>query len=306
MRGVATWAWLFTTILGVCVGASDPETVPHLPGAPPGYRIKLDPYVAPPAITVGLLVKVRINGGPMLRLLLDSGTQYIVLNRRAALKSGCAGGSDIELVGAGAPSATRVKQLHADTLQVGELTLRGVPLLITELSIADGIQGALPMSIFAGFLIRLDISGKALDLSPYPAEPVDLAGAIRAFSNHQLLFVKGTVNETREGYFLLDTGASYTAISRNLARQLNFSDLLAPRVALQGGTADMDAPLLNGSVRLRFGSRQLATGPVVAVDLSTTSRYHGLEISGLIGYAALRDSVLTVSYREGLIRISPK
>jgi hypothetical protein len=43
---------------------------------------------------------------------------------------------------------------------------------------------------------------------------------------------------------------------------------------------------------------------VVAVDLSTASRYHNLEIAGLIGFPALRDSVLTVSYRDAFIRIS--
>jgi hypothetical protein len=306
MLRMARWAVLVLTTLGLCLGAASPETIPHLHGAPPAYRIKLDPFVAPPSRTVGLVVKARINGGPTLRLLLDSGTQYVVLNRKAALKSGCAGGSDLELVGAGARSATLVKQLHAETLQLDELTLRGVPLVIAEINFADGIQGVLPLSVFAGFLIRLDISGQVLDLSPYPTLPADPAGAIRTFSNHQLLFVKGTVNETHEGYFLLDTGASYTAISRKLARRLDFSDLLALRVALHGATADMDAPLLSGSVRLRFGSRQLATGPVVSVDLSTSSRYHDLEISGLIGYPSLRDSVLTVSYRDGLIRIGPK
>jgi hypothetical protein len=55
-----------------------------------------------------------------------------------------------------------------------------------------------------------------------------------------------------------------------------------------------------------FGSRELAAGPVVAIDLSTASRYHNLEVSGLIGYPALRDSVLIVNYRDGLVRIDSK
>ena len=89
------------------------------------------------------------------------------------------------------------------------------------------------------------------------------------------MFVKGTVNESHEGYFLLDTGASYTAVSsRNVARQLNISEALAPRVPLQGGTVKMDAPLVSDQVRLRFGTAGFATGPVVAVDLSTASQHH--------------------------------
>jgi predicted aspartyl protease len=294
MCPAATWARLVTILLGVCSAAYGSA-----------YRIQLEPFIVPPARVAGLVARVRINGGGAIRLLLDSGAQNVVLSRSAARKSGCIGGSDLELVGAGASSAIAVKNLRANSLQIGDLELRGVPLLIVERELADGIQGALPLSVFDGFLIRLDVSGNALHLSPYPTGPLDQSAAIRILSNNQLLFVKGIVNETHEGYFLLDTGASYSAISRNLARKLHFSDLLAHHVPLQGGTAAMDAPLLSGSVRLRFGS-QIAAGPIVAVDLSTASRYHELEISGLIGYTALRDFILTVSYRDRLIRIDPK
>ena len=119
-------------------------------------------------------------------------------------------------------------------------------------------------------------------------------------------FLKATVNETHEGYFLLDTGAAYNAISQSMARQLHVSERLSPRVELQGGVAAIDAPLLSGAVRLRLGSERLVNGPVIAVDLSTASRYHRLEISGLIGYSALCDSVLTLNYRDRALRIEPK
>ncbi len=122
-----------------------------------------------------------------------------------------------------------------------------------------------------------------------------------AVSSNQLLFLKGTVNETHEGYFLLDTGASYNAISRNMVRRLNISEALASLIPMQGGVAEMDAPLLTGQVRLRLPTNELARGPVVALDLSTASRYHNLEVSGLIGYPALSGSVLSVNYRDSLV-----
>ena len=262
--------------------------------------------LVPPAQTAGLLATVRINGGPSLRLLLDSGADYVVLNRKAALKSGCTGGTDLELIGAGAPSASVVKQLRANTLQIGDLTLRGVPLLISDRRLADGVEGVIPLSVFAGFLIRLDIREKDLEFLPYPTEQMDPDGALPVLSSNRLLFVQGTINETHHGYFLLDTGAWYTAISRNLARKLKLSETLAPRVALQGGIAPIDAPLLSSWVHLRLGSRSLATGPVVAVDLSTASRYHDFEVSGLIGYTSLCKSVLIVNYRDRLIRIESR
>lgn len=299
--------------LGVCLAASAPPA-PHLPGGAASYRIKLDRFVAPPNRAAGLLVKARINGGPLLSLLVDSGTQYVVVDRAAARRSHCAGGADLEMIGAGAASAMLVKHRTADTLELGDLTLRGVPMVVADRKLADGIQGALPLSIFAGFLIRLDFQAKELDLLPYGATDAadDKAndgandGALPVLSNNDLLFVKGRVNETYVGYFLLDTGATFTAISHSLARRLAISEILAAHIPLRGGVAQIDAPLLSGSVHLQFCSRQPAPGPVVAVDLSTASRYHGIEIAGLIGYSALYDSVLTVNYRDSVIRIGPK
>lgn len=304
MRGMLKKAVLVTVTLGVCLAASA-ATAPRINGEAPSYRIKLDRFVVSPNRFAGLLVRARINGGPMLRLLVDSGSQYVVLNRRAALSSHCAGGSDFELIGAGAPAALPATLQTAETLELGDLTLRGVPLIVAGRTFADGIQGVLPLSILSGFLIRLDFPGKELDLLPYPPREANNAGAVPILPSTQLLFVKGTVNETRTGYFLLDTGAVYTAISHNLAEQLHIPDILAAHVPLRGGVADIDAPLLSGSVRVQIGSHRV-TGPVVAVDLSTVSRYHGLEISGLLGYSALCDSVLIANYRDGLVRIEPK
>jgi Aspartyl protease len=248
IEGVATITALF-----VCLAASSSAAEPHLTASVPQYRIKLEPFVVPPTRTVGLVVKARINSGPVLRLLLDSGTQYVVLDRKAALKSGCSGGDDLDLVGAGAPAATVVKMQRAATVQVGDLALHNIPLLIEDRAIADGIQGAMPLSFFFGFLIRLDIPRKNLDLLPYPDQQSGPDSVLRSFPNNHLLFLKGTVNESRDGYFLLDTGASYNAISSSLARELNISDVFAERAPLQGGTAKFDAPLLRGSVRLRLG-----------------------------------------------------
>lgn len=284
-------------------GASAPSRLP-LPSSQ--YRIKLGPFVVPPTRTAGLVISARINGGPPLRLLLDSGAQCLVLDHRAAEKSRCTGGVDLDLVGAGAPAAALTKMQQAQTVQVGDLVLHDVPVVIANRKLADGIEGALPLSLFAGFLIRLDLPAKRLDLLPYPAQPEHPEGSIGTVSNHRILFVKGTVNEKSEGYFLLDTGASYSAISEHLAKDLKISESLADHVPLQAGTVALDAPLIRGWVRLRLGSQPLATDSVVAVDLSTSSRYHQLEISGLIGYPALSGSVLTVSYRDKFIRIESR
>ena len=281
-------------------------SIPHALNVSPVHRIRLEPLVVPPARTAGLLARVRINGGPSLRLLLDSGSQYVVLNRSAAARSGCRGGDALDLVGAGGVAPSTVMRLRADSLQVGDLTFRDLPLLVAERPFPDGIQGVLPLSVFSTYLIRLDFPSQDLDLLPYGDEPSANADALEILANNGLPFLRATVNGTHEGYFLLDTGAAYNAISQSLARQLHIAESLSSKVEIEGGVATMDAPLVSGTVRVRLGSRNVINGPVIAVDLTTASRYHRLEISGLIGYSALSGSILTLNYRDRALRIEPK
>lgn len=306
MGGALKSTALALTAVSLCVAASNVSPGSRLPSGAAQYRIKLAPFIVPPTRSAGLVIKARINGGPVLRLLLDSGAQYVMLERKVAAKSGCSGGTDLDLIGAGATAAAVVKTQRAQTVQVGDLTFRDVPVLVENRALADGIQGVLPLSLFAEFLIRLDIPGKNLDLLTYAPESEEPAGALQSVSSNRVLFLRGTVNERAEGYFLLDTGAAYSAISRKLARELKISESLADRIPLQGGTTSLEAPLLRGAVRLRLGSQEIAAEPVVAVDLSIASRFHGLEIQGLVGYPALSNSVVTVSYREHYIRIEPR
>jgi predicted aspartyl protease len=305
MRRLVRFGGLLTAAVALSFGAS---AVTGTSGGDivPVYRLKLGPFVAAPTRMVGLIVKVRINGGPPLRLLLDSGANTITLDSRAAAKSSCAGGVDLDLVGAGAQAATVVKQTRADRVEIGDFVLRDLPVLISDRIVAEGIQGVLPLSVFSAFLIRLDVPRKTLDLLPYPAASPNGSENLQALSSNSLLFVRGTVNEQREGYFLLDTGASYSAVSTTVARELTISQSLAERVPLQAGTTELDAPLVGSSVRLRFGSRELGAGRVVAIDLSLPARYHNFDIAGLLGFPALSGSVLLVNYRDGLVRIDSR
>jgi hypothetical protein len=270
------------------------------PGFAASHHVKLAPFITNQARSVGLVVSARLNGGNPVDLLLDSGAQTIVLDRRTAVRGGFAGGADWDLVSPGAPAAI-VKEASAASVQVGDLTLNNVPVLIVDRQFGDGIHGVLPLALFDGFLIRLDVPGRSLDLLPYPSDPPEAGDSIHAVANHQLLFLDGRVNGS-QGYFLLDTGASYNAISPDVVRRLHIPDAFAPRVALRGG-AEIDAPLIDAGLNVRFGAREMAMAPLVAVDFSTASRYHGLEVAGLVGYPALRDSVVTVNYRDALVQL---
>ena len=249
------------------------------------------------------MVRGRVNGGPPLRLLLDSGSRFVVLSRRPAAKSGCSGGDDFELIGAGARSAKVAKFLRAETIAIDDFVARSVKILVTDEPLADGVDGVVPLTLFRGFLMRLNASTHSLDLEPYPPERARQPGELEVIEDNDLLFVKCHLNGSRDACFLLDTGASYNAISLALARELSSPDLMNHAISLQGGTAALQGRLTRVLTNFRVGARELVPDPMVVIDLSLMSRYHQMEISGLIGFPALRESVLAVNYRDGRIRI---
>jgi predicted aspartyl protease len=270
------------------------------------YSLKLNAVITPESQTMGLFFKVRIDGGPVLRMLLDSGAQYVVLDKRAAAKVGRTGGSALELVGVGA-SAKACRRAPPGRLAIGDLVLDGCDILVVDGQILDGIDGIIPMSLFAGFLAHLDIPGKVLNLDPYPADPLaEDAGYLPVRADHRLFFLRTVLNESQSGYVLLDTGATFSAISPDAARASRNYWSLANAIALRGGAGGVEGFPLPPGVRFRFGPRVLSADPAVVVDLSEFARHHQLEITGILGYPALRNSIVTVDYRDALIRIEGK
>ncbi len=238
------------------------------------HRVKLQPLILPPSGQAGLLITARVNGGPPLRLLLDSGAESLVLDKKSAAKSGCQGGSALDLIGAGA-TPTAAKTVQADTVGIDDILLRHVDVVVIGTRFLDGVDGVMPLALFAGYVIRLDLQGRNLELFPYSAEWAVAPGTVsHAVADNRLLFVKGIVNDSYEGLFVLDTGATYNAISINLARKMNSTAALTRPVSMQGGTAQMDVHFVPEILRLRVGSHDLQVNPVVAVDLSLASRYH--------------------------------
>jgi hypothetical protein len=113
--------------------------------------------------------------------------------------------------------------------------------------------------------------------------------------------MRAAFNDSLEGYVLLDTGASYSAISRRTAQALRSSAVSA--VGLRGANGAMDCDVMAAGVRVQVAGGNLTAEPVVALDLARFSAFNGVETAAVLGYPALRASVITVDYRDALVRI---
>ncbi|HUB81068.1 MAG TPA: aspartyl protease family protein [Bryobacteraceae bacterium] len=270
------------------------------------YSLKLNAVLTPESRTQGLYFKARIDGGPLLRLLLDSGAQHIVLGWRAAAKVGRKAGSGFELVGVGA-AAKSCRRTRPGTLQIDDLVLENCPILAVDGPLMDGIDGIIPLSLFADFLVRLDIPGKTLELDAYPADPpAPNSGDLPVRTDNHLLFIRSLINDKQPGYILLDTGATFSAVSPDAARASRNYWSLTSTIGLRGSAGDIEGYPLPPGVRFRFGDRVLSADPAVVVDLSDFASHHHFDVTGILGYPALRYSIVTIDYRDSLVRIEGK
>ncbi len=104
-------------------------------------------------------------------------------------------------------------------------------------------------------------------------------------NGHMILKIR--INDTTEGRFLLDTGASYVTLSQNMAKRLNLnlsSSISIPLTLADGSIVDGKPVILNS---MRVGDVQ--ANRVTAVILPSPP---GKEIDGLLGMSFLREFVI--------------
>lgn len=267
------------------------------------YTLPLVTYAPLPSRAAGVLLHARINGGPLLRLLLDSGAADIVLDAKTAHRSGLSTSSGVIMVCAGGAPTKTMKAGLARTVEIGPLAFRNYPVDVAPDKLGEGLDGVVPISIFGGFLVRLDLPRKVMELTSYPERtPASTEAFARALPAGNLLFVPATIDRAGNGYLLIDTGSSYTAISRSVARSLRSAFIAF--ASIRGGDGLVNGEFIN-SVRFRIAGRELEAGQVVALDLTALSRYSDVEVAGLLGYPDLRSKVLTIDYRDSLVKIEP-
>src|SRR5262249_37928821 len=138
---------------------------------------------------------------------------------------------------------------------VGDLMFRDCPIVIAPGDILEGTDGVVPLSLFAGFFLRLDAGAKTLDLLPYAN--AFKGGFLPARVDRGFLIVEARLNEAEQGHFLLDTGATYSAISHSMATALNLPRGLAAPVSLTSGAGESEGYVVSSGIRFRLGSEVL-------------------------------------------------
>jgi len=277
------------------------DTHPDLVSAYQPYELKLSSFYPAPDRHAGVLLRVSINGGRPLRMLLDSGAGFVVIGAKTARPLGLFGGSEVDLVGLG----TRPEKVAiAESVRVGPVSFRNCRVALVEGQVVEGADGVIPLSLFSDFLLRLDLSEKNLRLIPFPHEESPPVPPTRGVTKHDVLLVAAVLNGQRNGYVLVDTGAFCSAVSREVARILSGFQVV-PGVRLAAGTGAAIGQRISSSVHFVIAEHDLIADEVVTLDLSELSLHYGVAVMGVLGFPALTHYVLTIDYRNGRVKIEP-
>lgn len=293
----------FITVSSAEINAPAAAQVSFAPPAPPPADFTLAAGRTSTELPFELInnhiyVRGLVNGQP-LRLLCDTGGSNVL--QPAVAK---ALGMKIEgaLQGRGAGEASQdIGLAHAESLQVGDITLRSQLFAILDLpEAAEGIHfdGLIGYEVFKRFVVRIDYPGRKLTLTLPEAFAYQGPGVAVPFKiKESIPQVEGSIDGIA-GVFDIDTGSRATLdLMTPFVEKNDLRRKLAPKIEGTNGWG-VGGPARAQFVRarvLKLGDVAIA-GPVVGLSLQTKGAFSDAYSAGNVGGGALRRFIVTFDY----------
>lgn len=251
-----------------------------------------------------LFAEVMINGKGPYRFIVDTGATQTVLSGKVIETLGLKKIATNIMYGLGGEGKVESPIYRADSIKVGDVTVKNVPLGTLSNPLLDLVMdGILAPSVLAEFIVTINYPGSQIELS---RKAPTTGTAIPAWFFSGLLMVPSQVNGKFNGNFLLDTGADGTLISHSMANNLGVNKN-TPGATLNlpiGGIGGLDdGILLVPSVTLKTPFETKQFDKMMAIDLHGMSRLIQTEISGVLGFDSLKDYRVTLDYQNAEIRL---
>jgi predicted aspartyl protease len=261
-----------------------------------------------------MLVPVCVDGRGPYQFILDTGASHCLLSQELSGTLGIQPEVEKQAMGAGGP--VKIMFAHVSSMTVGSARRENVKVAITNevQRIASAIQskvdGVLGFEFLKDFILVIEYRECAFGLS-LPSERVDRnstrSGTSISFklasTSKPLILVPAVVDGQGPFQFALDTGASRTMLSIELARKL----------AIQ--TAD-DRPVTGGGGQIKILAGKvssLVVGGAAVRDhaigagefLNMLSKAVGTELDGILGYNFLNGFKVTINYPHSRLELVP-
>lgn len=272
--------------------------------------ITIDDQAAVPLHTIPFRLqnkKVLFDGainGHKLQFVLDTGAERTAIPRDTADRVGVRGIIQSDITGVGAPGLRKLSVGRADTLTLGNMTIRNLPISIRhdKMPGVPDWQNTMFSPLALGLSVIVDYQNQTLTFGrDIPNDPADIHLPMRVY---RLPMVRGVLNNAHPAYFIVDTGGELISISRGVATDLGMPQT-SRRIKLKvwGVTGlDPDAFLLPG-VDLNFSTLQYRKQGVAVLNLRAPSVLLGFEIGGILGHKFLGGYRVAMDMQRGELRL---
>ena len=250
--------------------------------------------------------KIVINGrvnGTAVEFVLDTGSEQTGISAATARSARISPITATFSSGVGVPGMRRRELGRADTIEVGSLTIRNVPVSIRPLEI-----GALPQwqtesfsPLAAGFSVVIDYQrGEALLSRALPDGEADVRLPMRM---NRLPLVRGLLNSTHPAYFVVDTGGELISIGVETALALAMPPVRRIPLKVVGMSGkDANAFLLPG-VDLDFQEIAYRKVGLAVLNLRAPSVLLGFRIGGIVGHSFLSEYRVSMDIGRSEVRL---
>jgi predicted aspartyl protease len=196
---------------------------------------------------------------------------------------------------------------RVDSLAVGAAKLKDVQVAIMDLSdigkeVGANIDGNIGYNYLKEFVVTVDYRKNVIRLTKGKQVQDNIQslfseGIKFTLTNlsKPLILVQASVNETGLYVFALDTGASATVVSSELADSLGI-EMVSVSAATTGGGHQASVSISSIDT-FAIGTAKLYDLPIVVADfLGSLSQVLGTKIDGIVGYNYLKEFVVTIDY----------
>jgi len=220
---------------------------------------------------------------------LDTGSEDTVISAPVAQRERIKPVTYTLSAGVGEIGLRGLQLARLDTLEIGTLHVRNLPVLIKSPALRDipkrESESFSPLSL--GMSMTIDYQNRLLTIGrTLPSTSSDFRLPMRI---SRLAMVRGMLNATKPAYFVVDTGGEVISISADTASGLTPTSSRKIPLRVYGTSGwDRDAFLLPG-VNLDFDKISYKNFPLVVLNLRAPSILLGFQVGGIVGHKFLGD-----------------
>ena len=261
------------------------------------------------------ILSARVNGGPEVSFLLDTGGAEVILDASFAGAGGVPTFGGERSYFAGGKTA-RLTHGAVDSLALGDVVVRNLPVQVLDLAQIGPalglahLAGIIGTSLIFRFLATFDYPAEALILRRKDAEAPASHGAIDVqmqMADDHFLLVEGQLNDCAPTIFFVDSGLAGGAFAcpastlHEAAIERGSSQVVKGR----GGGGQMAVWPFDVAVLSVGQARREGLQGVAGVFPARLERAYGFRIGGLVSHGFLRAYAVTFDFDRMNLRLDP-